>query len=890
MTHERIMHVSERWFRLLLYFYPVDFRDELGTAIVDAYRDRAHQALTRRSVTALAAVWLRAALDSLWNGPAERVRPAASWRRDGNWGRDLQMARRRLTRAPLFVAATVGTLAVGLAAFAVVYTAVDKILIEPLPYRAPQDLYFVWRDQSAASGVGRDWLSGPDVAELQHAAGDVIESVAGMQLVAPTFSAGPDSEPLQVTAMLTSPNLFDLLGVAPAFGRVFTAQEVGPDRPSVIVLSHALWNRLGADPAVVGRTVWLSGTSYTVVGVMGPTFRFVRHASVGPPQEADAYLPFRFHVADQDPNGVSFAALIRVRPGTSVEQAAAAVDAAGRAVIDRHHQNRPYRLYSVGLHADLVARIQPVLFTLGLAGAFLVLVLAVNLASLLLARAAAREREFAVSRAVGANGRAIVRAMLLEGAFLGFAGGAAGALMGRWGAAILVALTPVDLPRRDGIALDWSVASIVIAVGILLGLVAAVVPAAWASRVSLGSLLATSTVRGAGGVVPMRRAMIVAQIAISLVLLSAGGLVVRSFQQLLAADPGFNPAGVLTFNVAMGPRLFPKPADALLFQDRLETALRTLPQVSDVSATTGLPLSASAQPVTITFPGAPGNTGDMEHDAPLVDLVATRARYVDVMGMRVEAGRGFDTARRNGVHEALIDTHLVRQFFPTGTPLGASIRFNGQMLTIVGIVSQARLYDLHQDGRPQVYVRAEDWTPYTPSFVLRTNGDPRAVLSDIPRVIREIDSRLPVSSLRTMDEIVNDAQRQQRISAVLIAGFAIGALLLVAMGLFGMISGSIAQRHGELAVRLALGATHGRVLRLIVREGALLVAAGILIAMPGIYVAGGVLRGLLIGVSPLDPLTLLAVTAGLMLVTIAACYVPARRVLTIDPAPLLRQQ
>lgn len=817
------------------------------------------------------------------NLPADRpVCPdVASWRRDA------ALAWRRLRRSPLFAAATILTLAVGLGAFAVVYTAVDRILIEPLRYHAPGDLYWVWRDQTAASGLARDWLSGPDVAELQRAGG-VIEAVAGSQLVGPTLSASADGEPLQVSVMLTSPNLFTLLGVSPALGRRFTPQEVGPSRPAVIVLGHALWNKLGADPAIVGRSVWLSGAPYTVIGVMGRDFHFVRHATVGPPLEAEAYMPFRFHVTDQDPNATSFAALIRVRPGTSRSQALAAVEAAGRAVNTRYHQNRPFRLFAVGLHTDLVARVRPVLIAVGVAGLFLIVVLTVNLASLLLARAAARVRDVAVARAVGASGAAVARAALFEGAYLGCAGGIAAALFAQWGTRLLVSLAPIDLPRRDDLTFDAPTALAVVAAGVALGMAAALLPAAWVSRVSLGSLVAGGTVRGAGAAVPMRRTMIVAQVAVSLILLSTGGLVVRSFQQLLASDPGFRPDGVLTFTVAMGPRLFPKPETATQFADRLDAALRALPGAVDVSATTALPLLNSGQPVAVTLPGAPGNTGDRVHDAPTVDMVAVRARYPEVMGMTLTAGRTFEVARRAGVKEALIDEHLARDFFPGRSPLGATVTMNNESLTVVGVVRQARLYDLHEDGRPQVYVRGEDWTPYTPGFVIRTGGDPRALAAAVPGVVHQVDPRIPVSLMRTMDEIVDDALRQPRISAVLIGGFAAGALLLVAMGLFGMVSGAVAQRYGELAIRLALGATHGRVARLVVGEGALLVGAGMLLAVPGVYFAGQAVRGLLVGISPADPLTLACVASGLVAVTLAACCVPARRVLTIDPAPLLR--
>ncbi len=897
MTHDRLLRVSERWFGLLLRLYPADFRDEMGIGLAEAYQYQARVTLNRSGGKGLAWLWLRALADALWNGLGERLRPAASWRRSGNWGRDLELARRRLLRSRVFLAATLGTLTVGLGAFAVVYMAVDKVLIEQMPYREPDNLYFVWRDQSASGGLTRNTLAGPDVADLQNAH-DVIEEVAGLRLAAPSVSARPDGEPLQTVMLLTSPNLFDLLGVAPMLGRGFAAHEIGPGRPPVIVLSYALWNGLGGNPSLVGSEVWLSGSPYTVIGVMGPDFRFVRHGTLGPPQEPDIFLPLAVHLADEDalnPNLATFAALVRVRAGTSSERVASAVDAVTRVVNQRNPQ-APVKLYPTRLQDDLVAPVRSALVTLGLAAVVLILVLTVNFSSLLLARAAERDREFAVSRALGANGSAIVRAMVIEGAILGLMGGAAGALAGSWGARLLVALAPLDLPRRNEIALDWGVAAVVISVGLVLGVLAAALPAAWALRASLASSLAMGGVRGAGGSQRLRRGAVVAQVALTLVLLCTGGLVVRSFERLLAVDPGFTPAGVLTFRVTMDPRLFPKTEDAYVFQDRVEAALGALPGVRSVGGTAALPLSASGPQnnlwdwqEAVTIPGAPGITGDVQRDSALVRIISTRAGYAESMGMRILEGGAFERARPDNLQDALIDQQLARQFFPTGTPIGAAIPFKGKSLRIVGVVKQPRLTDLHQDGRPQLFIRAEAWLRYMPVWVVKTNGDPRALIPDVLRAIRQIDPRIPVSSVQTMDEIVSDALRQRRISAVLIGGFALGALLLVAMGLFGMISGSVQRRHGELAVRLALGASHQRLLRLALGEGALLVVIGMLIAIPGVYSAGGLIRGLLVDVSPWDPFTLSAVACGLVFVTMVACYVPARRVLRIDPAPLLRQ-
>jgi putative ABC transport system permease protein len=331
-------------------------------------------------------------------------------------------------------------------------------------------------------------------------------------------------------------------------------------------------------------------------------------------------------------------------------------------------------------------------------------------------------------------------------------------------------------------------------------------------------------------------------------------------------------------------------------QDRVEQALAALPGVTGVSATSSLPLTASADQNTIQIPGAPGNTGNRDQDSPLVDYMGIRARYAEVMGMRLIAGRSFETAPPAGVREALIDRTLAAQFFPTGTPIGTKIPWGRdeqkreRFLTIVGVVDQARLYDVHEDGRPQVYLRAEDFGYRNLSFVVRTTRDPESLAAEVQRVIRQIDGRIALTDVKTMAQIVEDSLRQQRMSAVLIAGFALGALILAAMGLFGIVSGFVTRRRRELAVRLALGADHQRLLRLVVTEGLLLVGIGVLIGVPGILVAGQLVRGVLVGISPTDPATLAAVSGGLAVVTLVTCYIPARRVLRIEPAQLLRQE
>ena len=868
---------SERWFRLLLRLYPADFRDEMGDALVETY-------LYRSSESSVIWIWLVALWDSLRNGLGERVRPAAGWRRSGDWGRDMELVSRRLRQKPMFLVAVLATLMVGLGVFAVVYTAVDKILIEPLPYKNPYDLYMIW---SKVGSLPHLMISGPSVSELQKAGG-FIEGASGLQVTSATLLVDGRTDATRLPAMTVSANLFDLLGVRAALGRTFRPDEEGPAAAPVVVLSDGLWKRLGGAPAIIGSDLNLSGTTYTVVGVMEPDFGFSASFS-SPSLKPDLYIPFSVNLAAQNPTNDGYLAVIRGRSGASPEEVAQAVEGVGR-FVDQRDLKQGRTLFPIGLQKELVEEVRPALVVLAFAAVFLVLVLAVNLASLLLARATEREREFAVSRALGASGLAVVRSTMVEGALLGLMGGIMAAVAGIWGTRLLVVLSPLNLPRRESIALDWGIAAVVITVGLLLGVSAAAVPALWAARVSLASLLSGIAVRGSANSGRLRRGLIVAQVALSLVLLSAGGLVVRSFELLLSADPGFRPNGVLTFNVLISGALFPKIADAYAFEDRLDSALRRLPGVTAVSATNQLPLSGGGNAPGVRFPAAPGNTGDPEQDHIAVGRIFIRAGYANAIGMRLLEGRDFEAVRREGVREALIDRHLAKQFFPNSSPIGATLLSNGESMTIVGVIDQARLYDLHQDDdHRQLYVRAEDFASRPSYYVVRTDRDPRSLIPEVRMAIRQIDRRVPISDVRTMAEIVSDKRSHERISAVLISGLALVALILVSMGLFGMISGSVARRRGELAVRMALGATHQGVTGLVVREGARLITLGFVIGIPGIYMAGEALKGFLIGISPFDLPTIAGVATGLVVIALLACYLAARRVTSINPERLLRE-
>ena len=891
MSERRVLRAADWWLRGLLRFYPVDFREEHGDEIVAAYHDRCRKEYQAGGVVAVATVCTTALVDAMRNGPGERVRPAVRWRRSGNWGRDMELVLRRLVRAPLFVATMVGTLAIGLGAFAVVATVVHKVLIAPFPYDRQDDLYYVWRDYRALFDLERGWLGGPDVAEMQNAGG-VIADAAGLHGGSRTLTTGPGVDPLEIGIVETTPNLFALLGAEPALGRVFDAGETGPGRAPLAVLTHGLWRQLGGGESIIGTEIRLNDQPYMVIGVMPKDFEFVMNSGLGGAHRPDLFITFTTPLGERPAGEGSYAGLIRARPGATPAAVADAVDGVGRIIDERHFESAGIRLYPVGLRDDLVAGVRPALVVIGMAGVFLVLVLMVNLATLLLSRAAQREKEFAVSRALGANRIAVVRATLLEGGALGVLGGALGALAAVWGTRAMIALAPADLPRRELIAMDWTIGGVVVLVGAVIGVIAATLPAVWAARADMTHLLSNAAVRGGGGHGRMRRGMVVVQVALSLVLLSTGGLVVRSFERLLRAAPGFDTENVLTLRVPVSEDRYPEFTDAEALHDRIHVALSAIPGVTTVSASSALPFSTDASQSRIAIPGAPGNTGEPDQDTPLIERMGVRTGYFAAMGARIAAGREFDPAYRPDALEAVVDTRLAAHFFPNDwtDALGATVAFDDRNFTIVGIVEHMRMYDVHEDGRPQFYMRSEDRGSHTLSWVIRSARPPAALMPEVRAAIHGVDRQLALAEVMPMTERVGRSLSQQRVSAVLIGGFAVGALLLAAMGLYGVIAAAVTRRRHELAVRIALGADHGRVLRLVLSDGGRLILLGCLIGVPGTWLASRAVRGVLVGVSATDPVTLVTVALSLGLVALIACYIPARRVLGIEPASSLRSE
>lgn len=887
--HGLLQRISDGLSGLLVRFYPVDFREEMGQDMREAYHDRFGDALRRRGRLGLVVAWFAAIGESARNAVGERARPSIKWRRSGQWGADAERVVKRLVRAPLFALSVVATIAVGLAAFSVVYTAVFNVVLKPLPYDRPEGLYVVWRNYEWIK-LDRGWTAGTDIIELSKLS--QVERVAAVrppQGLTLTMPNDASARPREVRLMPVSPELFPMLGVRPALGRVFRADETGPGKASQVVLSHEMWRTLGGDSALVGGSIQLEGKPATVIGVMPPNFRFVRQTGDRVPERADMYATLPMDLAKMSPMAGAFGAVVRKRDNVSEEAFLAAIASLGASIDREHMKGRGLKLYAVNAREDLVSAVRPALIVMACAAALLVVVLTANLASLLLVRATEREREFAISRALGADGSALARATVLEGAVLGMMGGAVAAAIALWGSRTLMTLTPADFPRREALALDANGALVAIATGLALGVIAGIIPAVWAIRLPLGRLLALANTRAGARRATFRRVMLVAQIAMSFILLCSGALVVRTLDGLLRANPGFNAQDVVTLRIPITQQRVPTNAEANVLHQRVEDVLRAIPGVERVGGGSSLPMTAQSDQRNVSMPGAPGNTGEEAHDSPLSDIFTARAGYVETLGIRVVEGAAFQQPYRAGAREVMIDETLARTFYPAGGAVGRRINIGKDSAQVVAVIGHARQYDVNADGRPQVYARDEDGTYGPLSWTLRTSIDAASLTPSINAAIREVDPTLAVANIRSMSAIVEDALRPRRLTATLVGGFALTALLLTAVGLFGTVASAVLRRRHEMAIRLALGAHHGKVLRLLLGESARQIALGLVIAVPGFLAAGAVLDRVLVGVSRSDPLTIAGVAIALAAIAMLASYLPARRVMGIQPAKALKE-
>jgi predicted permease len=812
--------------------------------------------------------------------------------------RDARVALRALRRTPAFAIVAILTFALGIGANAAVFSVVHAVLLRALPYEQPDQLVRLYETEQAGRRGSvspanfRDWR-----AQSRAFAGLAAYVFADVNLQR-------SGEPERLVALATTANFFSLLGARPLVGRTFLPDEDDPARSDVIVISERLWrDRFGASPTTVGSTVTLDGEPYTVIGVMPASFAFPAGD-----QRTDIWAPLGLSPERAARRGSHFLAVIgRLRPDATFDAAQTEMHEIGRRLeraYPRFQAGRNVQL--VPLRQDQVGRVRPALLALFGAAGLVLLIACVNVASLLLARSAAREQELAVRAALGASRGRIAGQLLVESLVLAVIGGAAGIGVARLSIAGLVALGANSIPRIRGASLDGAVLAFLLASTLLTGIIFGLGPAVAASRATLNDTLKRGAPGAGGARRPWgRRVLVTGEIALALMLLAGAGLLIRTVERLHSVDVGLDPTNVLTMHVSPSTAKYPDQQSVdSRFYDPVLARVAALPGVRAVGWISLLPVQDSWTNGPLTIPGHPVV---QPSDVPRVEERVVSPGYFAAMRIPIRAGRNLgpqDVAvtsiPSNGVPaaplSALINEALARRYFAGTSPIGRQVTIgdsvSGSPVTIVGIVGDVRQSGLDRAPQPTLYMSLHQAAALGISgrmvLVVRTREAPEMLVRPVRRAIQAVDPDQPVFDVRTMTQVLADSIGDRRTYLSLLVALSAVALVLAAAGIYGVISYLVTQRTCEIGIRMALGAGYGSVLRLVLRQGLTLVVAGIVIGLGGALLLTRVLRSMLYGVQPTDPLTL-GVTAGvLMLIALAASAIPARRAARVDPVRALR--
>ena len=812
---------------------------------------------------------------------------------------DLRYAGRRLRHAPGFTAVTVLTLALGIGATTAIFSAVYPILLAPLPYPGADRLLML-SDNFMLSDVFADGSPQPvtygtyrELAERSR----VLDALAVADQWQPALMGL--AEPERLTGQLVSAGYFRVLGVAPALGRDFDASDDQPQRPRVAILSDGLARRrFGSAGAIVGRTLLLEGYPYTVIGVMPPGFENVLApaAEVWAPRRYRAVAPF-----ESAEWGHHMRMVARLKPGITLHQAARDLAAIARSPIAE--SPRPpwadLRL-GLGVHSlqhEVVRGAKPVLLAILGAVLLLLAIACVNVTNLLLARGARRRGEFAMRVALGAPRQRLIRQLLTESLALAALGGAGGMAVAMLGVRALVALAPAGLPRAPAIRLDAPAFAFALAVTALIGLAVGLVPALGASRDDLQAGLQQGSRRAAGRRGSARRTLVIAEVALALVLLVGAGLLLRSLERLFAVAPGFDGSHVLTMQVEAAGRAYSQDSARIQYYAQALEAVRAVPGVTSAAFTSQLPLSGDLDAYGIRFESIPLERQD---DYGSAMRYAVTPGYLETMRIPLRRGRLLDAGDATGGAEAiLINESFARRVFPGRDPIGERVRAGPEIgssdrpwAVVVGVVGDVRQASLALEAPAAFYVPMSrwSWVDNVQSLVVRTSGDAASLAPAVRRAIWSVNRDQPITRVATMDALVSGSAAQLRFALTVFEAFALAALALAAIGIYGVLSGSVAERTREIGIRSALGASRRSILALVARQGLALTALGAAIGLGAALVASKAIATLLFGVSRLDPITYLAVIALLVGVSGVACSVPAWRATAVDPSITLRTE
>jgi putative ABC transport system permease protein len=803
---------------------------------------------------------------------------------------DLRFGIRMLLKHKGFTVVATLTLALGVGANTAIFSVVNTVLLRPLPFHEADRLMMLGAVDVRKNG-GLSSISYPNFVDWRAQSGS-FERLAAFRVRNFTFT-GSD-EPARLNGVVASAELFTLLGVAPTLGRSFRTEEDNAGA-SVVIISHGLWrSRFNSDPQLIGRNITLDNRSHTVVGVAPAGFQFPIAA-----EPADLWTTIAYDATGDDPmtaqRGLGYLRVIgRLKPGVNMTQAQAEMDGVARR-LERQYpdDNAHWGPRLVPALEQLVGGVRkPLLILFGAVGCVLLIACA-NVANLLLARATARRREIALRAALGASRGRIIRQLLTESALLALAGCVCGWLLALGCMETLLSLIPENIPRLQEIRLDGRVFGFTLLVSLLTGVIFGLAPALQGAKTELTETLKEGGRSGEGARgARARSALMIAEVAIALVLMVGAGLLLNSFWRLLQVNPGFDPRQALTFRLNLPDSKYPAP-QAVAFFDQLQARLQNLPGARSASVTFALPFSKSGIVTSLDIEGRPVAPGDR----PDIDCQIVLPEYFRTMGIRLIKGRDFNARDDlNGRPVAIINETLARRFFPNEDPLGKRIRPDiaggpeaPPIREIIGIVNDVRYRSLTADVPPEVYMPYPQLSVTTGMWIaLRTDADPRGLISAARTEVRALDKELPVFEVKTLDQYVSGAVAHQRFSALLLLLFASLSLLLTAVGLYGVISYSVTQRTHEIGVRRALGAQTHDVLKLVVKQGMKLTLIGALLGLGGALALTRLLQTLLFGVSATDPLTFAVIVLLLVAVALLACWVPARRAAKIDPMTALR--
>jgi putative ABC transport system permease protein len=790
---------------------------------------------------------------------------------------DLRYAARRLRGAPGFTAVTVLTLALGIGGTTAIFSVVNPILFESLPYPGAGKLAAIWESDH----VPQTFVTYREIAERSRS----FEAVAVLRAWQPTLVGG--AEPERLEGQRVSAGYFRVLGVAAALGRAF---EPGDDRlngPAVVILSDALWRRrFAADSAVVGRQITLDERAHTVLGVLPAGFDNVLAPAAG------LWAPLQYDLSEGRAFGHHLRMIGRLAPGIRHDQAAREVDALGRAVAARYPDGfgKGATSVAVPLQEDLTRGVKPALLAI-IGGVVLVLLIAcVNVTNLLLARGVQRREEFALRAALGAGRSRLIRQLLTESVLLAVLGGAAGLAVAALGVRVLVALSPESLPRLGAVEVDPAVFAFSLALAALIGVAFGLAPALQAAGSAPQAGLPQGNRHTPGGHRRLRSGLVVAEVALALMLLVSSGLLLRSLGRLFAVPAGFDPVDVLTLQVqTSGQRFADRDATQRFFSAALQ-AVRAVPGVTRAAFTSQLPLSGDLDEYGAHFEGGPAEPATSHS----VFRYAVSEQYLETMGIPLRAGRALDERDRAGAPlVALISESLARSRFPSASALGQRVRVGpGPPYTIVGVVGDVKQMSLALDQADAVYIPAAQWPvgDASMSLVVRGPGDVASLTPEIRRAIWSVDRDQPILRVATLERLLAASAAERRFALILFEAFALAALVLAAAGIYGVLSGSVAERTREIGVRAALGASRRSILALVLRSGLGLTGLGLLIGLAGAVLATRGIEAMLFGVTRLDPVTYFGVLVLLAGVALLACWIPARRAMGVDPATTLRSE